>query len=158
MTHEDYIKRAIEIAKLSEAKGGCAIGAIVVLDGEIIAEGMSLAGVVHDVTQHGESSAIRQACEKLKDINLDGCILYGTFEPCNMCLSAALWANMSEAYFGAYAVDVEGNNYEFEDYSAEDRAKKSKRWDGTKIKITGGVLRDECKLLMRDYKNWVKQS
>jgi guanine deaminase len=157
MSHEDYMKLAIEVAKLSESKGGCAIGAVVVRNGKVIAQGMSLAGVINDVAQHGEIAAIRLACEKLKTINLDGCILYGTLEPCNMCLSAALWANMNEAYFGAYADDVKGNNYEFEDYSAEERAKISRRWDGSKIKVSGGLLRDECSVLLNGYKDWIKQ-
>ena len=157
MTHEDYIKKAIEVAKISESRGGTTVGAIVVKDGKIIAEGMGLVSVTQDVSQHGEMDAIRDACKKLQTLDLEGCILYGTIEPCNMCLSAALWANVSEAYFGAYASDIEANSYEFENYSAEDRAKKSKRWDGSKIKVTGGILRDECKVLLKAYKDWVKR-
>jgi tRNA(Arg) A34 adenosine deaminase TadA len=158
MTHEDYMKLAIKAAEASGQKGGCAIGAVVVKDGQVIAKGMSLAGVIHDVAQHAEIAALRAASEKLQSINLEGCVLYGTLEPCSMCLGATLWGNVKAVYFGAYAGDVEGNNYEYKDYSSEKLAQNSQLWDGSKIEITGGILREECAALMASYKNWMKQS
>jgi len=157
MSHEDYMKLAIKAARACEQKGGCAIGAVVIKDGEVIAEGMSLAGVIHDVAQHAEIAALRAACEKVEDINLEDCVLYGTLEPCSMCLGAALWGNVKLVYFGAYADDVIGNNYEYKDFSSEKLAENSQLWNGSKIEVVGGILRDECKVLLKDYKNWVKQ-
>lgn len=157
MTHEDYMRLAIKAAKTSEQKGGCAIGAVVVKNGRVISEGLSLATADRDVTQHAETTAIRAACKELKDTNLEGCILYSTLESCSMCLGASLWGNMTAVYFGAYAEDVAGNDYEYKNYSAEKLAKDSQRQDGSKIKIVGGILRDDCRDLMKDYKDWVKQ-
>jgi guanine deaminase len=158
MTHEDYMRLAIEAARESEKHGGCPIGAVVVKDGQVVSEGMSLATADRDVTQHPETTAIRAACKKLKGTNLEGCVLYSTLESCSMCLGAALWGNMKAIYFGAYATDIVGNDYEFKNYSLEERAKDSQLWDGSKIQITGGILRDECKELMKNYKNWSKQA
>jgi len=156
MTHEDYMRKAIEIAKETEAQGGVAIGAILVKDGEIIAVGHSLPGTTLDATAHGEIAAIRATCQKLKTINLDGCVLYSTLESCGMCLSAAVWANISAYYFGAYATDVPDNHYELKNYNSEERAKQTQRWDGTQIQAIGGILREECKALLDEYKDWVK--
>lgn len=156
MTHEDYMRKAIEIAKETEVQGGAAIGAVLVKDGEIVAVGHSLPGVTLDATAHGEITAIREACQKLKTINLDGCVLYSTLESCGMCLSAGVWANLSACYFGAYATDVPDNHYELKNYDSEERARQTQRWDESQIKVTGGILREECKALLEGYKDWAK--
>ncbi len=150
------MRAAIKEAHETEKQGGPAIGAVMVKDGEIISVGHSLAGVINDIAQHAEIAAIRAACEKLQTINLDGCILYGTLEPCAMCLSASLWGNLSGLYFGCYADDVPDNPYEFKSYSSEQLAEMSQRWDGSKLTVKGGVLREECARLLDGYKNWVK--
>ncbi|MGF7229675.1 MAG: nucleoside deaminase [Candidatus Saccharibacteria bacterium] len=157
MTHEAYMREAIKIAKETEAQGGAAIGAILVKDGEIIAVGHSLPGLTFDATAHGETTAIRAACQNLKTINLDGCMLYSTLESCGMCLSAAVWSNLSACYFGAYASDVPENHYELKDYGAEKLAPQTQRWDGTPVQVTGGILREKCKALLEGYKDWTKQ-
>ena|SRR3990167_4770443 len=157
MKHEEYMKKAIAAAMASEAKGGVAIGAIVVnREGEVIGTGMSMAGVINDVTNHGDIAAIRQACKKLQTINLEGCALYSTLESCGMCTSAAIWANMDAIYFGAYATDVPDNPYELKNYNSKERTALSQKWDGSPIKIQGGILRQECKDLLKNYKNWQK--
>ena len=92
-------------------------------------------------------------------MDLSGCTLYGTLEPCSMCMGAALWSGIDRVVFGAYAEDVIGNNYEYEDYSSEQLAKKSYRGANPErgpIKLKGGVLREECKALLSGYKNWQK--
>jgi guanine deaminase len=158
MKIEEYIQQAITVAKASERRDGIAAGAIIVNQkGQVVGEGMGLVTPMHDATLHGESMAIRDACKKMKTTDLDGCTLFGTIEPCGMCLSAALWANISKIYFGAYAKDIAANNYEYRDYSSEKLSKQSRRWDGTPIEVHGGVLRKECQQLMRSYKNWVRQ-
>lgn len=159
MKPQGYMQKAITIAQASERRDGCPIGAFVVnKDGQFVGAGMSLAGILPDVTQHAETAAIQDACNKMKTINLEGCFLYGTLEPCGMCLSAAIWANVEAIYFGAYASDVPNNNYEYKNYSSEKLAKNSQRWNGSKIKITGGILRAECKGLLAGYKDWQRQS
>ncbi len=153
--HEEYMKRAIEVAKETYNKGGVPTGCVVVAkNGEIIAEGLSLVTPLGDPTCHGEVMAIREASKKIGSTNLEGLSLYATLESCGMCMSAALWSNMNAIYFGAFASDVEGNKYEYREYSSIERAKCSQRWDGSSIKVEGGILRSECSDLMKNYKNW----
>lgn len=154
-SHEEYMKRAIEVAKETKKQGGVPIGCVVVNEnGLIIAEGMSLTAPLNDPTCHGEIMAIREAARATGSNDLKGLSLYSTLESCGMCMSAALWANMDAIYFGAFASDVEGNEYEYLEYSSVERAKGSQRWDGSNIKVTGGILRSECSDLMQNYKNW----
>ena len=89
-----------------------------------------------------------------------GCTLYGTLEPCSMCVGAALWAGVDRIVFGAYAGDVPENSYEYDDYSSEELAKTSRKAaDPSRghIEIVGGVLRDDSKALLAAYKDWQKQ-
>ena len=63
-------------------------------------------------------------------------------------------SGLSKIVFGAYREDVEGNPYEIVDYHAENHAKLLTPIGGGKIEVLGGILRDECKVLMAKYKNW----
>lgn len=157
MPHEDYIKEAINVAKEAEQNGGIAIGAVMVKDGKVIAKGGSTVWVDKDPSEHGESNCIREACKKLSTTDLNGCTLYGTLEPCGMCLSASAWANLSEIYFGAYREDAIGNNYEINEWSAEKASKNMRLFSGKSMKVNGGILREECADLLKGYTNWEKQ-
>jgi len=90
-----YLKRAIELARESVKKGGFPAGALVVKDGEIIAEGISIGPILHDPTSHAETASIREACKKLNTTNLDGATLYESLQSCVMCFSVAYWAGIS---------------------------------------------------------------
>ena len=92
---KNYLKRSIELARESVEKGGFPAGALVVKDGKVIAEGISIGGVLHDPTSHGETAAIREACKILKTTNLEGAILYESLQTCVMCFSVAYWAGIS---------------------------------------------------------------
>lgn len=154
MTDEDYMRLAIEESKKSVDSGGAPIGAVMVKDSKVIATGQSLVWPKKDPSAHGEIECIKAACEKLGSLDLSGCTLYSTLESCSMCLGCAGWAGLSRIVFGAYKEDVEGNPYELTDYHAEEHAKKIKPLGGGKIEVIGGILRAECKELMRNIKNW----
>src|SRR3989344_6799611 len=98
MSDKDYLKLAIEQARKSVEAGGFAAGAIVVKDGKVIAEGISLGRKLNDPTEHAETSAIRTACKTLGSY-LDGATLYGSLECCNMCFSVAYWAGISKIVY-----------------------------------------------------------
>ena len=98
MSDKDYLKLAIEQARKSVEAGGFAAGAIVVKDGKVIAEGISLGRKLNDPTEHAETSAIRTACKTLGSY-LDGATLYGSLECCNMCFSVANWAGISKIVY-----------------------------------------------------------
>lgn len=160
MNHEDYVRLAIKAAREAESSGGAAIGAIMVKDGKVIAKGLSNPWGKRDPSSHGEIDCIRNCAKDSDLMDMEGCTLYGTLEPCSMCVGAALWAGVDRIVFGAYAGDVVGNNYEYDNYSSETLSKTSRKAaDPTRgnIEIIGGVLREECKELLRDYKDWQRQ-
>ena len=84
---------------------GGPFGAVIVKDGEIIGKGHNRVLRNNDPTCHGEVSAIRDACKKLKTFDLSGCVMYTTGEPCQMCLFACLWANIEKVYYGCTIED-----------------------------------------------------
>ena len=97
---EEYFDKAIEIAKLGvENLEGGPFGAVVVKDNKIIGYGNNKVLKEKDPTAHAEIIAIRDACKKLNTHDLTGCVIYSTSEPCPMCLSAIIWANIKEVYF-----------------------------------------------------------
>jgi len=100
MDDKDYLKLAVEQAKKSVEEGGFPAGAIIVKDGKIIAEGVSLGWKLHDPTEHAETSAIKKACKSVGSSNLEGATLYGSLECCNMCFSVANWGGISRVVYG----------------------------------------------------------
>ncbi|UKN01292.1 nucleoside deaminase [Paracrocinitomix mangrovi] len=105
--HEKFMQRAIEMASFGMHNNlGGPFGAVIVKDGEIIAEGHNEVVSSNDPTAHAEVVTIRKACEKLGDFQLDGCILYTSCEPCPMCLGAIYWARPDAVYFGCNKKDA----------------------------------------------------
>lgn len=99
--------RAIELAIANVRSGhGGPFGAVVVRDGEIIAEAANSVTRTNDPTAHAEIVAIRKACAKLRQFELGGCELYASSEPCPMCLGAIYWARPVRVYFGSTAADA----------------------------------------------------
>ena len=94
-----FMKRVIELSIESVDKGGGPFGCVIIKDNQIIAEGSNKVTKNNDPTAHGEIVAIREACNKLNNFNLDGCELYSTCEPCPMCLSAIYWARISKIFY-----------------------------------------------------------
>ena len=101
MTQDDrFLARAIELAATGSRRGdGGPFGAVIVRDGEIIAEGWNRVVASHDPTAHAEITAIRDACQRLGQFHLPGAVLYASSEPCPMCLSAAYWARIERIVF-----------------------------------------------------------
>ena len=101
MTQDDrFLARAIELAATGSRRGdGGPFGAVIVRDGEIIAEGWNRVVASHDPTAHAEITAIRDACQRLGHFHLPGAVLYASSEPCPMCLSAAYWARVERIVF-----------------------------------------------------------
>ncbi|HVX90090.1 MAG TPA: nucleoside deaminase [Candidatus Paceibacterota bacterium] len=157
MDHEHYMRMAVDAARQAEKDGAVAIAAILVKDGKVISSGESTTWIQKDPSGHGEINCIRAACKELDTTDLTGCVMYGTLEPCGMCLSCAAWANLGALYFGAYRKDVAGNEYEIKGWNSEEAAKNMRLTNGGSIQVTGGILRDECAALLKEYKNWTKQ-
>ncbi len=90
-----------------EKNYGGPFGAVIVKDEEVIAVASNTVLKDNDPTAHAEINAIRKACKKLGTYDLKNCELYTTAYPCPMCLSAIIWANIKEVYYGAELKDTE---------------------------------------------------
>ncbi len=102
----EIMQRAIDLAAESVRKGGGPFGAVVVKDGEVIAESANSVTPDNDPTAHAEVNAIRLACKKLGTFMLDGCEIYASCEPCPMCLGAIYWAHITKIYYAGNRADA----------------------------------------------------
>ena len=101
------MRRAIDLSIENVRSGqGGPFAAVVVKDGEILATGTNVVTTTCDPTAHAEVVAIREACRKLAQFQLEGCEIYTTCEPCPMCLGAIYWARPARVYFGNTAADA----------------------------------------------------
>jgi guanine deaminase len=95
------MRRAIALSRQGmEGGAGGPFGAVVALDGQVIAEGWNQVTSTNDPTAHAEIVAIRRACAALNRFDLRGAVLYTSCEPCPMCLAAAYWARLDAVVFG----------------------------------------------------------
>lgn len=104
--HEQYMRRCIELARRSLATSDAPVGALVVLNDQIVAEGIEGVRGRRDVTGHAEIEAVRAACERLESLDLSGCTLYTSVEPCVMCAYAIRLARVSRVVAGARSIDA----------------------------------------------------
>jgi guanine deaminase len=111
MDDREFLQKAIEKAKESIAQGGFPAGAIVVKDGEIVGEGVSVGNTLNDPTSHGEMAAIRAACKNLSTTDLSGSTLYASMQPCLMCLGASMWSAIPKIVFACPKEKVSAEYY-----------------------------------------------
>lgn len=105
--NEKFLYRAIALANNNIEQGtGGPFAAVIVKDGEIVAESVNTVTSDNDPTAHAEINAIREACKKLGDFQLSGCQLYASCEPCPMCLGAIYWARPDVVFFAASQEDA----------------------------------------------------
>ena len=96
-----YMTRAMELAGRAEQAGEVPVGAVVVLDGEIVGEGWNQPIGQNDPSAHAEIVAMRAAGQRIGNYRLSGATLYVTLEPCPMCAGAIAFARIRRLYFGA---------------------------------------------------------
>lgn len=100
MNKKELMNKAIELSKYGmDNNFGGPFGAIIVKNGEIVAEGFNRVTSSNDPTAHAEITAIRNACQKLGTFDLSGCEIYTSCEPCPMCLAAIYWARIEKIYY-----------------------------------------------------------
>ena len=105
--NNEFMLRAITLSIESIKTGGGPFGSVVVKNGKIISEGFNKVTTTNDPTAHGEIVAIREACKKLNNFNLNGSELYSSCEPCPMCLSAIYWARIDKVYYANTRKDAQ---------------------------------------------------
>ena len=113
--NDEFMRRAIDLSERSVEEGGGPFGALVVKDGEIIAEGTNRVTLNNDPTAHAEVQAIRLACERLNTFDLGGCEIYASCEPCPMCLGAIYWSRMRRVYYANTREDAARIRFSDED-------------------------------------------
>lgn len=96
---QEFMQKAIQLANKNVRKKGRPFGAIVVRDGEIISTGVNEVNASNDPTAHAEIQAIREACQRLKTIDLIGAEMYASGEPCPMCLAAIYRTRFKKVYY-----------------------------------------------------------
>lgn len=102
MYQEAFMRRAIEISATALTKPGTEpFGAVIVKDGVIVGEGLNHSAAHFDPTSHGETEAIRDACRNLKTVDLRGCELYTSAEPCSLCVAAMVISGIGQMYYAA---------------------------------------------------------
>ncbi len=137
------MRRALELAAQAAEQGEVPVGALIVRDGAVIAEGANRPIAAHDPTAHAEIVALRAAANSLGNYRLPGTTLYVTLEPCAMCAAAIIHARVSRLVFGAGDPKA-GAVHSVYDLIANPRLNHAVEW-------TGGVLEAECAELLRSF-------
>ena len=140
MTDEQYMKQALREAQKAYDEGEVPVGAIVVLNDTIIARGYNQVEKLTDSTAHAEIIALTSAFNFLGSKYLPEATLYVTVEPCLMCSGALYWSKLGRIVYGA---DDEKNGYK--------KSTGSNNPFHPKTTITGGILKEECAQLMKDF-------
>jgi len=101
------MQKAIDLSLSGmQLNDGGPFGAVIVKNGEIIAQGNNQVTSQNDPTMHAEIVVIRRACKKLNTFDLTGCALYTSCEPCPMCLGAIYWAHLDEVFYANVKEDA----------------------------------------------------
>ena len=140
---ERFMKEAIRQAKKARALEEVPIGCVIVCDGKIIARGYNRRNTDKNTLSHAELNAIRKASKKLGDWRLEGCTMYVTLEPCQMCAGALVQSRIDRVVIGSMnpkagcagsvlnLLEMDGFNH--------------------KVEVEQGVLQDECSSMLSDF-------
>ena len=138
-----FMMHALQEARKSKEMNEVPVGAIVVMNDEIISQSHNQPISQNDPTSHAEVNAIRKASENLGNYRLTGATLYVTLEPCAMCYGAIIHARISRLVFGAYdpKTGVCGSSIKLHEQACFNHAPE----------IIGGVLEEDCSLILKDF-------
>jgi tRNA(adenine34) deaminase len=141
--HEVYMRQALALAEEAQAAGEVPVGAVVVLDGVVIAAARNSPIAQNDPTAHAEMLAIRQACARIGNYRLEGAAVYSTLEPCVMCAGALVAARVPTLVFAARDLRFGGVRSKF-------RLADSDLLNH-RLEIVEGVLAAESARLLRSF-------
>lgn len=141
--HEKFMREALRQAKKAYALDEAPIGCVIVQDGKIIARGYNRRNTDKNTLSHAELIAIRKAAKKLGDWRLEGCTMYITLEPCQMCAGAMVQARLTEAVIGcmnpkAGCAGSVLNILQTEAFNHQ-------------VRVTRGVLQEECSKILQQF-------
>jgi len=139
----EYMQLALEQARLAPARGEVPIGAVLVLDGQVLAQVHNFREVWQDPTAHAEVVAIREAATRLGTWRLTGTTLYVTVEPCSMCAGAIIQSRVSRLVFGARDPKAGACGSVF---NLPDERRLNHR-----VEVIGGIMERESQELMQAF-------
>ena len=132
-----FMKRALQEAELAFEKNEVPVGAVIVMNNQIIARAHNLTETLNDVTAHAEMQAFTAASDFLGGKYLNKCTLYVTLEPCQMCAGASYWAQLGKIVYGA---------------TEEKRGFKVMNTTlHPKTEVVSGLLENECSVLLKRF-------
>ena len=140
---EEYMQEALKEANAAAAEGEVPIGAVIVENGRIIGRGYNRRNTDHTTLAHAEITAIRKANRKVGDWRLEGCTLYVTLEPCQMCAGALVQSRIDRVVIGApsYKSGCGGtllNILQNEEFNHQ-------------VEMTTGVMQEECTQILQKF-------
>jgi tRNA(Arg) A34 adenosine deaminase TadA len=141
------MRLAIEKSKEGIANGQTPFGAVITKGGELVVAAHNVVWATTDITAHAEVNAIRLACKKLNAIDLRGCTIYSSTEPCPMCFSAIHWAGMDKIFYGASIADAAAAG--FNELSISNH--EMKKFGHSKVEVVGDLLRPEAQEVFRQF-------
>lgn len=139
--HQYWMQMALDLARKAETAGEVPVGAVLVKDDQLLAEGWNQPIISHDATSHAEIMAMREAGIKLNNYRLIDTIMYVTLEPCSMCVGAMIHARVAKVVYGASEprtgalggafnlLEANQHNHDFE--------------------VVSGVLEEECRAMLQ---------
>lgn len=136
-----FMQQALVQARKAEAAGEVPVGAVVVVNANVVGSGHNRSIHDHDPTAHAEVVALRQAASATQNYRLPAAVLYVTLEPCAMCMGAIAEARLSRVVFGAYdrKAGAAGSCCDLTDTLQH------------RFEVNGGVLEDECGEVLKDF-------
>ena len=139
---ERFMARALSCARKAASLGEVPVGAVVVLEGRVIASGYNRRETGKNALLHAELIALHRACRRLGGWRLQDCDLYVTLEPCPMCTGAIINARIRRVYFGAFdpKAGCMGSICDLPSLPFNHRPE-----------VTGGVLQGECSRILTDF-------
>ena len=146
---ERFMRAAIAQAKKAEEIDEVPIGCVITYEGKIIARGYNRRNTDHNTISHAEINAIRKASRKLGDWRLEGCTIYVTLEPCQMCAGAIVQSRIDRCVIGAMnpKAGCAGsilNLLQIAQFNHQ-------------VEITRGVLEEECSSILSDFFRTLRQ-
>ncbi len=142
-TEEKYMRQALKQAKKAYALGEVPIGCVIVFEDKIIGRGYNRRNTDKNTLSHAEMTAINKASKKMGDWRLEGCTLYVTLEPCQMCAGACVQARIDKVVIGSMSpksgcAGSVLNILQLEQFNHQ-------------VEITSGVLEQECSSMLSEF-------
>ncbi len=138
-----WMQQALKLAERSRQEGEVPVGAVIVKDNELVAEGWNQPIEKHDASAHAEIMAIRGAGENLKNYRLPDTTLYVTLEPCTMCAGAIIHSRIKRVVFGAPDPRTGTAGSAINLFSQD--------YHNHRVEVEGGIMREACGQILKDF-------